>query len=179
MKHWYVIYVKSRTEKKVLQSLSSKHIEVWLPVQNELRQWSDRKKLTEMPRFPGYLFVCVGRNEYDRVLTTEHVVCYITIGGKAVPVRDEVIRSLKRVLQQDQVQVELSRDDLVPGGEVEILSGPLMGVRGELVRLKGKHKVSICIRQIHYTVMIEVPVTELALIRAPRAAGHQLPVAGR
>lgn len=172
MKQWYVVYVKSRAEKKVLQSLTSKNIEVWLPVQNKLRQWSDRKKLVEIPLFPGYLFVHVGRKDYDQVLTTENVVCYITIEGKAVPVRDEDIRSLKRILQQDLIKVELTCDDLSPGEQVEILSGPLMGICGELVQLKGKHKVSICIQQIHYTVMVEVPVTELAMIRNPHHSGR-------
>jgi len=164
MKQWYVVYVKSRAEKKVLQSLTGNDIEAWLPVRMELRQWSDRKKLVEMPLFPGYVFVRVGRKEYDRALTTTHVVSYITFEGKAIPVRDDAIRSLKQVLQQDQIEAELTRDDLSPGRQVEILSGPLRGVRGELVQRKGKHKVGIRIQQINYTVMIEVPVTELAVI---------------
>ncbi len=176
MKQWYVVYVKSRAEKKVLQNLASKNIEAWLPVQNKLRQWSDRKKLVEMPFFPGYIFVRVNRKDYDPVLATEHVVGYITIEGKAVPVRDEDIRSLKQILQQDLIKVELTRDDLTPGEQVEIISGPLVGVRGELVQLKGKHKVSIRIHQIHYTVMIEVPVTELAMIRTPHRQSETISV---
>jgi len=172
MKQWYVVYVKSRAEKKVLQSLTSKNIEAWLPVQNKLRQWSDRKKLVEIPLFPGYIFVHVGRKDYDPVLATENVVCYVTIESKAVPVREEDIHSLKKILHQDLIEVELTRNDLTPGEQVEIRSGPLMGIRGELVQLKGKHKVSICIQQIHYTVMIEVPVTELAVIREPHNCGQ-------
>ncbi len=167
MKQWYVVYVKSRAEKKVLQSLEIKNIEAWLPVQKKLRQWSDRKKLVEMPLFPGYVFVRIDRKEYDPVLKTDHVVCYITIEGKAVPVRDRDIESLKRILQQDEIKVELTREDLLPGVQVEILSGPLMGIRGELIALKGRHKVSIRIKQIRYSVLIEVPVSELAVISQP------------
>lgn len=165
MKQWYVVYVKNRAEKKVLQSLCGKNIEAYLPVQKKLRQWSDRKKLVEMPLFPGYIFVRINHKEYDPVLQTENVVSYITFEGKAVPVRDEDMHSLKQILQQDQIRIELTREDLSPGEQVEILSGPLMGIRGELVELKGKHKVGIRIQQISYTVMIEVPVTELAVIR--------------
>ncbi|MGV8092808.1 MAG: UpxY family transcription antiterminator [Mangrovibacterium sp.] len=170
MKKWYVVYVKSRAEKKVLQSLTGKNIEAWLPVQNKLRQWSDRKKLVEMPLFPGYLFVRVGRKEYDPVLRTENVVGYITFEGKAVPVSDRDIRALKQILQQDQIKVELTRDDLAPGELVEVLSGPLMGIQGRLIKLKGKHKVGIRIQQVQYIVMVEVPVKELAIIgKAPHA----------
>lgn len=165
MKQWYVVYVKSRAEKKVLQSLQAKNIEAWLPLHAELRKWSDRKKLVRTPLLPGYVFVRVERKDYDTVLKTDHVVCYVTFEGKAVPVRDEEIQNLQQILRQDQIRVELSREDLHPGEQVEILSGPLVGVRGELVRIKGKHKVGIRIRQINYTVMVEVPIPELAIIR--------------
>ena len=162
---WYAIYVKSRSEKKVLQTLSEKGIEAYLPLQKKLRQWSDRKKLVEMPLMPGYVFVYITRKEYDRVLQTEHVVCYITFGGQAAPVRNEDIESLKRMLHQDKVKVELTREDLNPGEQVEILSGPLMGMKGELVQIKGKNKVGIRLQPVGYTVMVEVPISELAIIR--------------
>lgn len=168
MKQWYVVYVKSRAEKRVLQSLTGKGVEAWLPVQKKLRQWSDRKKLVEMPLFPGYIFVRISRNEYDPVLKTENVVCYITFEGKAIPVRDQDIDSLKQILQQELIRIELTREDLVPGEQVEVLSGPLIGLRGELIELKGRHRVGIRIQQISYTVMVEVPVSELAIIhKAP------------
>jgi len=162
---WYAVYVKSRSEKKVLQTLADKDIEAYLPIQKKLRQWSDRKKLVEMPLMPGYVFVHITRKDYDRVLQTEHVVCYITFGGKAAPVRDEDIESLKRMLHQDQIKVELTREDLKPGEQVEILSGPLMGMKGELVQIKGKNKVGIRLQPVGYTVMVEVPISELAVIR--------------
>lgn len=165
-KHWYVLYVKSRAEKKVLQDLKTKDIEAYLPMQKKLRQWSDRKKLVEMPLLPGYIFVRVGRREYDPALKTDNVVCYITFEGKAAPVRESDINALKKILEQDQIEVELTRDDLVPGEQVEILSGPLMGIRGELVEIKGKHKVGIRIQQVQYTIMVEVPVSQLAVIRS-------------
>lgn len=165
MKQWYVLYVKSRSEKKVLEQLILKNIEAYLPLQKKLRQWSDRRKLVEMPLLPGYVFVHVNRKDYDRALKTDHVVCYITFEGKAAPVRDKDIEALKQILQQDQIKVELTRDDLVPGEQVEILSGPLMGVRGELIEIKGRHKVGIRIQQIRYTVMVEVPINQLAVTR--------------
>jgi len=164
MKQWYALYVKSRTEKKVLEAITRKGIEAYLPMEKKLRQWSDRKKLVEMPLMPGYIFVHVNNKEYDPALQTDHVVCYITFEGKAAPVREEDITALKQILQQNQIKVELTRDELEPGMQVEILSGPLVGIRGELIQLKGRHKVGIRIRQVRYTVMVEVPVSELAVL---------------
>ena len=165
MKRWYVLYLKSRAEKKVLEKLTGKGIETFLPMQKKLRQWSDRKKLVEMPLMPGYIFVHVGRKEYDLALQTEHVACYVTFDGKAAPVKEDDITALKHILeQQEHFKVELTREDLEPGMQVEILAGPLVGIRGELIRLKGKHKVGIRIRQVHYTVMVEVPMNDLAVL---------------
>ena len=162
-KQWHVLYVKSRTEKKVFQSLSEKGIEVYLPLQQKLRQWSDRKKLVEMPLFSGYIFVNVSRSEYDNALKTDNVVCYITFEGKAAIIRNQDIESLKQILEQDKIQVELTTEDLVLGDKVEILSGPLMGLKGELVEFKGKKKVGIRIKQINYMVMVEIPISNLAV----------------
>jgi hypothetical protein len=41
---WYVMYTRSRAEKKVADMLAEEGVEVYLPMVEELRQWSDRKK---------------------------------------------------------------------------------------------------------------------------------------
>ena len=163
-KQWHVLYVKSRSEKKVFMSLTEKGIEAYLPLHKKLRQWSDRKKIVEMPLFSGYIFVNINRSEYDNALKTNNVVCYITFEGKAATIRNRDIEYLKRILNQDNIQVELTTENLSLGDKVEILSGPLMGLRGELIEFKGKRKVGIKIEQINYTVMIEIPISNLVAI---------------
>ncbi|MGB0977445.1 MAG: transcription termination/antitermination NusG family protein, partial [Prolixibacteraceae bacterium] len=46
-KQWFAIYVRSRAEKKVGESLNEIGIENYVPLKQEWRQWSDRKKLVE------------------------------------------------------------------------------------------------------------------------------------
>ena len=162
-KLWHVLYIKSRTEKKAYQALCEKGIETYLPLQQKLRQWSDRKKIVEIPLFPGYIFVNVPRSEYDNALKTNNVVCYVTFEGKAAIIRSQDIENLKQILKQDKVQIELTTEDLSLGDKVEILSGPLMGMKGELVEFKGKKKVGIRIKQINYMVMVEIPISNLAV----------------
>lgn len=41
---WYVMYTRSRAEKKVADMLEEEGVKVYLPMVEELRQWSDRKK---------------------------------------------------------------------------------------------------------------------------------------
>jgi len=154
---WYAIRVKSRSEKKVYSDLADQQITTYLPIHKVLRQWSDRKKWVEVPLISGYVFVYISRKEYENVLRTPNVVCYIYFEGKAAIVRQEDIDLLKRMLGQSDIAVEVTLDQLKPGQLVEIIAGPLVGMKGELIEFQGKHKVALRIQQIGCTVLIESP----------------------
>jgi transcription antitermination factor NusG len=155
--NWYAIRVKSRSEKKVFGDLIEQGIESYLPLQRKLRQWSDRKKWVEIPLISGYVFVYISRKEYETVLKTYNVVCYVYFEGKAAVIRDEDIYLLKRMLGQTEVELEITFEQLKPGQMVEITSGPLIGVAGELVSFKGRNKVALRIPPLGYTVLVESP----------------------
>ncbi len=155
--NWYAIRVKSRSEKKVFADLLELGIEAYLPLQRKLRQWSDRKKWVEMPLISGYVFVYISRKEYETVLRIYNVVCYVYFEGKAAIIRDEDINLLKRMLGQAEVELEITVEELKPGQMVEIVTGPLIGVVGELIDFKGKNKVALRIPPLGYTVLVEAP----------------------
>ena len=155
--NWYAIRVKSRAEKKVNAELIEQGIESFLPLYKKLRIWSDRKKWVEMPLITGYVFVYISRKEYEIVLRTYNVVCYIHFNGKAAIIRDKDILNLKRMLGQSELELEVTIENLKPGQMVEIISGPLCGVIGELIDFKGKNKVALRIPPLGYTVMVEAP----------------------
>ena len=54
---WYALRVKSNFERASAAILSGKGFETYLPLYRELRRWSDRANVTEVPLFPGYVFV--------------------------------------------------------------------------------------------------------------------------
>jgi transcription antitermination factor NusG len=155
--NWYAIRVKSRSEKKVFADLLELGIEAYLPLQRKLRQWSDRKKWVEMPLISGYVFVYISRKEYETVLRIYNVVCYVYFEGKAAIIRDEDINLLKRMLGQAEIELEITVEELKPGQMVEIVTGPLIGVVGELIDFKGKNKVALRIPPLGYTVLVEAP----------------------
>lgn len=155
--NWYAIRVKSRAEKKVNAELIEQGIESFLPLYKKLRIWSDRKKWVEMPLITGYVFVYISRKEYEIVLRTYNVVCYIYFNGKAAIIRENDILMLKRMLGQSDLELEITIESLKPGHMVEIISGPLCGVIGELIEFRGKNKVALRIPPLGYTVMVEAP----------------------
>ncbi|PTN08003.1 UpxY family transcription antiterminator [Mangrovibacterium marinum] len=163
-KSWYAIYVKSRCEKKAWQKLTDKGIECYLPLHEKVRQWSDRKKKVTIPLLPGYLFVHIHPHEMNCTLQTDHVLCFITTAGKASVIRDEEIQTLKRILAPEELTIGLSAEAVAPGQQVEVIAGPLRGMQGELIQLKGKKVVGVHIRQIPYTITVDIPLAHLIVI---------------
>ena len=164
--NWHAIYVHSRAEKKVYAELTRKGIESFLPLQRRLRQWSDRKKWVEMPLISGYVFVHISRMDYDQVLQIENVMQYVRFEGKAAVIRDQDIETLKRMLGQQEVEVEITRDELLPGMLVEIITGPMMGLKGELVSFRGNNKVALRILPLGFTILVESPASNLAVVKS-------------
>ncbi|MBK6836162.1 MAG: UpxY family transcription antiterminator [Bacteroidetes bacterium] len=59
IKNWFALYVSSRAEKKVMESLLTKGIQAYAPLVKTVRNWSDRKKTVELPLLNGYVFVYI------------------------------------------------------------------------------------------------------------------------
>lgn len=163
-KTWHVVYTRSRSEKKVYAGLLSQNIDCFLPLQRKLRQWKDRKKWVKMPIISGYCFVRIDQKEYEKVLQTNHVVCYVKFEGRAARIPQEQIEFLKSLTAQSEFEIEVSRQTFGPGKKVEIISGPLMGLRGELISFKGKNRFILRIEQINTVFSVEVPAENLTLL---------------
>jgi transcription antitermination factor NusG len=163
-KQWHVVYTRSRAEKKVQLELTIKQIENFLPMQKKLRQWKDRKKWVEMPLMSGYCFVNITKKEYDLVLQTNNVVSYVRFEGKAAIIPDDQIDSIKKMLKQYDFEVNVTSDNFAPGKMVEVIEGPMIGLKGELVKAQGKNKFIIRLNQINSVVSVEVPANHLSLL---------------
>ena len=163
-KKWHVVYTRSRAEKKVYEELTIENIESFLPLQKKLRQWKDRKKWVEMPLLPGYCFVNISRKEYDKVLQTNNVVGYIRFDGKAAVIPDEQIHALRQLISQFDVDVDVSDKNFKKGKKIEIVAGPLVGVKGELIAMRGKNRFVVRIMQIHTTFSVELSADKLSYI---------------
>ncbi len=163
-KSWYVVYTRSRAEKRVFEELTIKEIECFLPLQKKLHQWKDRKKWVETPLISGYCFVHISRFEYDKVLQTNNVVCYVTFQGKAAVIPDNQIETLRSLLKQYDFEVNVTNETFQKGKIVEIIEGNLIGLRGELVEARGKNKFILRMTQINNTFTVEIPASHISLV---------------
>ena len=162
-KSWFAIYVKSRTEKKVSSELEKHGIDHYLPLIKILKQWSDRKKWVHEPLFKSYIFVYVDSLQYYEVLKTINVVRYISFEGKAVEIPPQQIEAVKYFLD-DAEPMELSEEFWEKGQQVEVITGNMTGLTGELVEVKNKHQVRIKIEAINQVIFIQIPKNRLRII---------------
>lgn len=154
-KRWYALYTKSRAEKKVAEQLEQKNVEVYLPLQKTLKQWSDRKKMVEEPLFRSYVFVRVSNEDYLEALNTPGVVCFVTIAREKIAIPDYQIAAVKTYLGEQEW--EKSLDYFEEGNEVEVAYGPMKGLRGVLQSAKDHRKLIVQIDAINQNITLTLP----------------------
>jgi len=160
MAHWFALYTKSRNEKKVHALLQSRGIESYLPLQKNLKQWSDRKKWIEEPLIRSYVFVRITEREYYDVLNTPGAVRFIFFEGKAAVIPDWQINAIKHILSSGE-DVEVTDLHLEPGDKVMITRGPFRNIQGELIRFKGQRKVVLRIDHIGHSILLDISPADL------------------
>lgn len=168
---WYALYTRPRFEKKVNGQLEQKGLESLLPLRQVLRIWSDRKKKIEEPMFPSYVFIHGDAKERYMALQTDGVMRIVSFQGQPARIPEGQIKSISLVLEHGYDPEPHSY--LHVGEEVEIVAGPLIGLRGFYIEDRGSHRLVISLAAIRQSVAIEVdrglvrPVTTNAHIKNP------------
>jgi transcription antitermination factor NusG len=157
---WYAIYTHPRAEKLVFSRLEETDIETFLPLMKTYRQWSDRKKMIEKPLISSYLFVKVKKKQFPKVYTMTGVVKFISFEGQPVPIPQKQIDNLKLIINSD-AEIEVSGEAFAKGDNVEVITGSLTGLTGELIRIGGKKRVIVRIDRLDQNIIVTIPVTFL------------------
>lgn len=158
MKHWLVAYVQSNREKRVFERLTTLGIESFLPLQEEIHQWSDRRKKVQRLIIPMCIFVRVTYSERLRVLQLPSVNRFMVLRGESTPamIPESQMERFKFMLDYSEQAVEICNEYLQPGERIKVIKGSLAGLEGELVTVGGKSKVAVRI-DILGTALVEVP----------------------
>jgi transcription antitermination factor NusG len=158
--HWKAIYTKPRHEKKVAKLLENKGIEVYCPLQEVVRQWSDRKKKIKDPLFKSYVFVRCHDAEELSVLQTAGVVAFVRYLRKVATIRDSEIQAIREFLSgYENVRIEQLSDWKV-GDSVEVTEGSMKGRTGEIAGFQGS-KARLVIAELGLQLIAEVPLGQL------------------
>lgn len=153
--NWYVFYTAPRAEKVVQKELSNRGYEVFLPLTKTLRFWNNRqKKIVEQVLFPSYIFVNTEESSLHKICQIPKVVMFINCGGKPSKINYKCIEGIKSMLNLDQeVFIEPGFSE---GENVRIISGPLAGHEGVLLKQHSRTRFGIQLKEIKQMISIDV-----------------------
>ena len=151
--NWYVIYTKSRCEKKVADLLSERGFEVYCPLVKTKKAWSDRLKTVEEPLLKSYCFVKCTDVERSEVRFVPGVVRFLYWLGKPAVVKQSVINQLQKNLSNysaDCIQIER----IEKGESLVVKSGPFVNQIGKTIEVKGK-RIVMLLEQLGIRITID------------------------
>ena len=145
-KRWYVALVRMHHEKKVSEHLDKMGIENFVPVQQELHQWSDRRKLVTSVLLPMMVFVHADPKERMEVLSFSTVSRYM-----------EQMARFRFMLDYSEESISMNSSPLARGEKVRVIKGPLTGLVGELVNVDGRSKIAVRLNMLG-CACVDMPV---------------------
>ena len=159
-KHWHALYVRSRSEKKVLSQLEDQGYTAYLPLVTQMKQWSYRKKKVEEPLFKSYVFVFSSDKEYIPILNVYGVIKFVCFEKQAVIVPENQILAIKKFVSEYERGEEfkmLNSEDLKVGQKVRIINGPMKGLTGRLETIRNKRHLIVYIDVVGQSIPVHIP----------------------
>ncbi|MBC8757698.1 UpxY family transcription antiterminator [Kordia sp. YSTF-M3] len=156
---WHVLYVKSRWEKKVYESLKEISLESFLPQIKTVRQWSDRKKLVLMPLFPSYVFVNINTSlEFHKATSVYGACAFIRFGKDYAVVPEKEINQIKLLVGDSNIMdIEVDAQKLKVGEKKKIMYAPLNGMECEILNINNINKIVVRIESLQQCITAVVP----------------------
>jgi transcription antitermination factor NusG len=138
---WQVAYLKPRTEKKAAEACRLIGIPHYLPLRRRTATYQRRQVTTEIPVFPGYLFVSLDAPRKLRLQQTNHVLRFLE------PARPrQMLRQLVYIRRALRIDPSLRPcQTLAAGTRVRIISGPFQGIEGIVDRLSSSMRVFLTV----------------------------------
>lgn len=161
-RRWLALYTRPRHEKKVSEQLLEENIIFYLPLVKTLRQWTDRKKWVEIPLFSSYVFVYVDDMEYYKALNAVGALRYVSFDGVAVEIPEKQINNIKWVLSTD-IFSEPVEGKIPSGTTVNIIKGPLRGLKAEMVNYNNKNIIVLRLDQLDKSFEIKISRNHVAI----------------
>lgn len=149
---WRVLHTKSRQEKAVGSYLEASGEDYYLPLIDRVTYVGERRFVSRIPLFPGYVFHCGDLSAAYEAISTRRV-CRI------IEVRDQ-----ERILREiEQVRAALERGahaELAAtprtGLRFRVAAGPFAGIVGLACRELGDNRLALEIRVLGQSAVIEI-----------------------
>ena len=150
--NWFVLHTKSRQEKVVAEFLTESGVHHVLPLVSKTTYCGRRKLKSELPLFPGYLFLKGTAHDAFSVDRTRRIVRIITVFDQQR--LDSELQSLTLALAADKTFDP--HPFLVVGTRVMVKSGPMRGVHGIIESRGNLHRLVLQVEILGQAVSMEI-----------------------
>jgi transcription antitermination factor NusG len=156
---WFAAYTAPRHEKAVARHFEVRNVEHFLPLFRAVRRWKNGCKVpVEFPVFPNYLFVRTTQRASSGLRDVPGLLSFVGQGCTSLAIPDVEIDLLRKELPLRKFE---PHPYLIAGRKVQIVTGPLAGACGVLVRKKNDLRVVLTVDLIRQSVAVEVAADEV------------------
>ena len=154
--HWYALHTRSQHEKAVAARLEGQGFTTFLPLLNEVRRWSDRRQVVQVPVFACYVFVQTRLvpGAWAKITRTSGVLRIVGGRREGVPIPTSQIESIQRLVGSS-LSFQLC-SFLQVGQRVRIRGGALDGVEGILIARSGDRTLVISVEPIQRSISVRI-----------------------
>ena len=136
--YWFAAYTKINQEMTIKKRLDGMGVENYLAMRDEVRETPSGKKHVRVLLIPHLIFI-----------KTDKVTAYSLVNEQGMATRhllvvpDKQMRDFMFLLDFSDSTVEVINKELKRGDRVRVIKGPLIGLEGELIRIKGHKRVIV------------------------------------
>jgi transcription antitermination factor NusG len=170
---WFALQVRTTRELSVAVLLRGRGYTPFLPLYRCRKRWSDRIKVVDAPLFPGYVFCRLDIQNRLPVLMTPGVTQIVGYSRLPAPVDEAEINAIQTVIASGFPNQPWPF--LQVGDRVRIERGPLSGLEGILLSIRGSHRLVLSVSLLQRSVALEIDAASVKWLRsAPRPLEKQV-----
>ncbi|MEM1226945.1 MAG: transcription termination/antitermination NusG family protein [Planctomycetota bacterium] len=155
---WWLLYTKSRQEKKVARHLQKEKIPHYAPfIPQRYRSPNGRLRTSYVPLFLTYVFVRGGNEARHEAVCSGGVM-------KATPIvqTDQLITDLRQIRDLIAMEVPLTvASRIQPGQRVRVRNGAFAGYEGTVLRRENETLLQVCVRFMDQGVSVKLDDCQL------------------
>ncbi|MBP7461226.1 MAG: hypothetical protein KBA26_08045 [Candidatus Delongbacteria bacterium] len=166
--HWFAIYTKPRSEKKLALILEKKGYQSYIPL---IPGKNPRGRIiTSIPLVPSYVFMNSRMDSeiWYEIVNNNLVIKFVGRKNMPEPIPNHEIDSIKLLIQRTQEPQKIQLEALrLEGVLVRILEGPFQGIIGRVVTVKpNRKKLIISVENISASISVEVDASNIERMEA-------------
>jgi transcription antitermination factor NusG len=159
---WLVLRTRSQHEGTVERDLQQRSITSYLPRHSVVRRSKQRRTVLKMPLFPGYIFVRPRVDQFENIRCIRGSCGLVFAGSKPAAMPEKELEAVKLLVGSGAELAVNPR--LIPGQKIEVIAGPLMGIHGELIRVKSQQRLVINAHLLSSSVSVEVDTDMISVL---------------